>query len=78
MTAAEFVLWQSFYRRTGFDADRIEWTTANAGAATARAFGSKVKPEDLVAAFGEAGSTSGEIMAFFDGLAAKPGANGEQ
>lgn len=50
-SAFEFELWREYYIRYGFDADRIEWTTANAGAAAAQAWGSKVRSSDLVPDF---------------------------
>lgn len=51
MSSAEFSLWAAFYGRFGFDADRIEWAAANAGAATAGAMGAKVKAAQLVPQF---------------------------
>ncbi len=69
ITAAELLLWQAFYRDYGFDPDRLEWASANAGAAAARAMGSSVKPAELVPTFKRPpGSSGAAIMAFFDGL----------
>lgn len=51
LSSAEFSLWAAYYRANGFDADRIEWASANAGAAAARSMGSDVKPKDLVPKF---------------------------
>jgi hypothetical protein len=51
MSAAEYSLWVEYYQRNGWAADRIVHTAANAGAASARAWGSKVNPDDLVAEF---------------------------
>jgi hypothetical protein len=52
MGAAEFDLWARWYTRHGFDADRIEATTANAGAYAGAVWGGKAKPGELVARFG--------------------------
>lgn len=71
LTAAEFALWAAYYQRFGFDVDRLEWATANAGAAAGRAMGARVKPADLIPVFYQrkTGSTDGEIRAWFDWLA---------
>lgn len=73
LSSAEFVLWGVYWDAYGFDAERVEWTVANAGSAAARHL--NAKPADLVAKFEAApkkqGSTPAEIMAFFDRLAAK-------
>ena len=53
MPAFEYALWLEYYSRFGFDVDRLEWATANAGAAPARAFGSEVTPADLIPRFSE-------------------------
>jgi hypothetical protein len=73
VTAAEFDLWAEFYRVYGFDVDRVEWASANAGAAAARSMGANIRPADLVPRFStpHQGSSNAQIMAFFDGLAAK-------
>lgn len=70
MPAEEFLLWQVYYRDYGFDADRAEWASANAGAAAARSMGATVKAADLVPRFKKArvGSTLAEIRAFFENV----------
>lgn len=47
----EFELWREYYIRCGFDADRLTWTVANSGAASAQSWGSKVRASDLVPDF---------------------------
>ncbi len=51
MTATEYALWLAFYRHFGFDVDRLEWVTANAGAVAAAAWGAKVKSEEIIPRF---------------------------
>lgn len=51
MSSAEFEHWRRYYLRFGFDTDRLEWATANAGAASAQAMGSKVRAKQLVPRF---------------------------
>lgn len=70
LAAVEFALWLEFYRSHGFEVDRQEWASANAGAAAARAMGARVTPSDLVPRFGAVrGSDPASIMAWFDSLA---------
>jgi hypothetical protein len=51
MSSSEFEHWRRYYLRYGFDADRLEWATANAGAAAAQAMGSRVRANQLVPRF---------------------------
>ena len=73
MPHAEFALWRAYYRRNGFDADRIECTTANAGAAVAQTWGSRVKASDLIPDFQS--TVKGRMKSAGVRLAAMPGAN---
>ena len=62
MSSAEFGLWAEYYGRNGFDADRIEAASANAGAATARAMGAKsIKPADLIPRFQSRGEGTNKM-----------------
>lgn len=70
MSSAEFSLWQAHYTRNGFDADRLEWATANAGAATAQAMGGKVKAAQIVPKFGRRVSDSRRLIAWLESEAA--------
>jgi hypothetical protein len=52
MDSAEFAEWSHYYREFGFDADRLEYATANAGAAVCQSWGGKVRANQLVPRFG--------------------------
>lgn len=52
LSSAEFALWAAYYRHHGFDADRAEWATANAGAAVVGAWGGQIDPGAIVPKFG--------------------------
>lgn len=75
LSSAEFAVWQAWYLSRGFDADRLEWTIANAGAAGAWAGG--LKPADLVARFESADPETAaqkraRLRAWFDSRKGKP------
>jgi len=78
MPAAEFALWLAFYQSHGFDVERIEWATANAGAAAARAFGSDVSPADLVPSFEcpDPAAKRAKVRAWLDSLTPERFGNG--
>jgi hypothetical protein len=80
MPAAEFDLWREFYQSHGFDADRIEGTVANVGAAW-----SGGSPSQYVAKFGEVSRRLDHVgedvqrellVAALDGIGAKGGDDG--
>lgn len=73
MPLAEFMLWRAYYRRNGFDADRIECTTANAGAAITRTWGGRLKAADLIPDFQS--TAEGRMKAAGAKLAGLPGAS---
>ncbi len=63
MSAFEFNLWCDYRTRFGFDTDRLEWVTANAGSAAACAMGAKVKASELVPKFMRQKMDSGMLAA---------------
>lgn len=71
--AVEFALWLAFYQQHGFDTDRLEWVTANAGSAAAQSMGAKVKPKELIPNFSPVRRASdiAVIMNFFDRVGVK-------
>lgn len=73
VTAAEFDLWAQWYQRHGFDADRAEATTANAGAYVGAVWGGKAKPEQLVARFARRDPRAEfeRIKSYLSGVAAR-------
>ncbi len=65
LSSAEFSFWVDFAARRGFPVDRLEAATAISGAAVARTWGSKVRPEDLIPKFGHRRGASGaQLLAF--------------
>jgi len=73
MPLTEFIRWRAYYQRNGFDVDRLECTTANAGAAVAQTWGSRVKATDLIPDFRS--TAKGRVKAAGAKLAAMPGAS---
>lgn len=75
MSLTEFDYWISYRQYYGLDNDRIVYAVANAGSAQCHAWGSKVKPDDIVPQFGRARSPSKKKLLFH--LASLPGATVE-
>lgn len=72
MSAAEWNLWISFRQHYGFDIDRQEWAVANGASAQCAAWGSRVKPGEIVARFAPSGPSKRKVVF---SLAALPGAH---
>ena len=73
MGGEEFDLWAAWYRRHGFDADRVEATVANAGAYAGAVWGGKARPEQLVARFApkDPRAEFERIKSYLSGVAAR-------
>ena len=71
MSAWEFNLWCDYRTKHGFDTDRLEGVTANAGSAAACAMGAKVKASELVPKFARERMAPALLIAK---LSAMPGA----
>lgn len=71
LSAAEFAFWGQFYKRFGFQTDRLEGAAAMAGAYVCQSVnpGSKVQPKDIIPRFGRRSAKS--VVAAFAGI---PGA----
>lgn len=76
MPAPELALWREYHQRYGFEADRIAWTVAKAGAALCRIRGAKINPKDLLPSFVVQRGMS--IQAIRAELVALPGARVEK
>lgn len=62
LSVGEFYLWAEYRKCFGFATDRLEWATANAGAATARSMGGRVTSEDIVPKFGRTRSSKKKLI----------------
>lgn len=76
MPMPEFEVWREYHQRYGFPAERIVWAVAKAGARMCRAWGMRVKTEDLLPAFTKHRGLN--FAALTAGLAALPGAKVER
>lgn len=71
MPAPEYALWREYYRRFGFETDRIVWAIASIGAALHSAWGGRTRPRDFVPKFWERPLTMEQIRIGFEALPGK-------
>ncbi len=68
MSAAEFAFWAQFYRRHGFQSDRLEWAVALGASAVCASNRVRVEPKNLIPNFTRRRLSGPEIVAGLSGI----------